>query len=502
MTDASPSPEDADLLLRFEDDREQVVEDLLRHAPAGLRTIVDLGCGPGTSTRKLIARYPHARITAVDISESMLAVAALRAPGAQFVRADLNEWRPSEPLDLVFADSALQWLGDHEALFSRLMGWLAPGGALAVQMPDNRQEPSHALMRMIAADGPWANRLVPVAKTRAVIADYNDYYRWLRPLSARLRIWQTAYIHPLDGVEGIVDWFRGSALRPFLAPLSPPEREDFLARYRRDLGASYSVEPDGPRAVRLSASFPARAQTWLSLRRRADHLLVERGLFASRARAQEAIAAGLVRADGEIVRKASQALDSDARLEGLPAHPWASRGGLKLIAALDVFGLDPSGLACLDLGASTGGFTDVLLARGAKSVVAVDVGHGQFSLSPDTRVRSLEGRDARSLKAADLFEPPQGIVCDVSFISQRLVLPHALALAAPRAWLASLVKPQFELGPGRVVKGKVKDEAALVEACENVRVTVEGLGWTVLGVTPSPVLGGEGAREFLLGARR
>jgi 23S rRNA (cytidine1920-2'-O)/16S rRNA (cytidine1409-2'-O)-methyltransferase len=237
------------------------------------------------------------------------------------------------------------------------------------------------------------------------------------------------------------------------------------------------------------------------LRRRADQLLVERGLFASRARAQEAISAGLVRADGETVRKASQSLAADARLEGAPVHPWASRGGLKLIAALDAFGLDPAGLPCLDLGASTGGFTDVLLSRGAKSVVAVDVGHGQFRLAADARVRSLEGRDARGLTAADLFEPPQGVVCDVSFISQRLVLPAALALTAPGAWLATLVKPQFEVGPARVVKGLVKDEAALTEACEAVRASVEGLGWAVLGVIPSPIAGGEGAREFLLGAR-
>jgi 23S rRNA (cytidine1920-2'-O)/16S rRNA (cytidine1409-2'-O)-methyltransferase len=234
--------------------------------------------------------------------------------------------------------------------------------------------------------------------------------------------------------------------------------------------------------------------------RRADQLLVERGLFPSRARAQDAIAAGLVRADGEIVRKPAQPLLADARIEATAAHPWASRGGLKLVAALDAFGLDPSGLACLDLGASTGGFTDVLLSRGAKSVVAVDVGHGQFALPPDPRVRSLEGRDARSLTPADLFVPPQAVVCDVSFISQRLVLPHALSLTAPGAWLATLVKPQFEVGPGRVVKGLVKDEAALAEACESVRATVEGLGWRVLGVMPSPVLGGEGAREFLLGA--
>ena len=241
----------------------------------------------------------------------------------------------------------------------------------------------------------------------------------------------------------------------------------------------------------------------MSSRRRADQLLVERGFFVSRARAQEAIVAGLVRAGGETVRKASQPLEADADIEASAAHPWASRGGLKLVAALDAFGLDPSGLACLDLGASTGGFTDVLLSRGAKSVVAVDVGHGQFDprLARDPRVRTLEGRDARSLTAADLFEPPAAVVCDVSFISQRLVLPHALALAAPGAWLATLVKPQFEVGPARVIKGLVKDEAALAEACDSVRAVVVGLGWKVLGVIPSPIAGGEGAREFLLGAR-
>jgi 23S rRNA (cytidine1920-2'-O)/16S rRNA (cytidine1409-2'-O)-methyltransferase len=240
------------------------------------------------------------------------------------------------------------------------------------------------------------------------------------------------------------------------------------------------------------------------MRKRADMLLVERGLFASRARAQEAIAAGLVSADGEIVRKASQALEAGAEIVARAAHPWASRGGLKLAAALDAFALSPEGRACLDVGASTGGFTDVLLARGARAVTAVDVGHGQFDarLAADRRVIVLEGRDARSLTPRDLGEPPGAIVCDVSFISQRLVLPAVLALAAPGAWLVSLVKPQFEVGPARIVKGLVKDEAALTEACAAVRAAVEDLGWTVAGLIPSPILGGEGAREFLIAARR
>ena len=239
------------------------------------------------------------------------------------------------------------------------------------------------------------------------------------------------------------------------------------------------------------------------MRKRADLLLVELGHFASRARAQEAIAAGLVRADGVVVRKPSEGVAPDARIEAEAPHPWASRGGMKLAAALDAFGLNPKGLACLDVGASTGGFTDVLLTRGAKSVVAADVGHGQFDprLAADPRVRSLEGRDARTLTPEDLFEPPGAVVCDVSFISQRLVLPHVLALAARPAWLVSLVKPQFEVGRAHLVKGVVRDEAALMRAREEVRACVEALGWTSLGLIPSPIPGGDGAREFLYAAR-
>jgi trans-aconitate 2-methyltransferase len=236
---------DADLLLHFEAEREQVVHDLIARVPGAPGTIVDLGCGPGTSTRLLAQRFPQARLTGLDNSEEMLAVARARVRDASFVCADIRKWRPEAPVDLVFADSALQWIEDHQNLLARLMEWLAPGGVLAVQMPDNRQEPSHALMRLIAADGPWADRLVPVAKTRAVIADYEEYYRWLRPLTAALDIWQTTYVHALDGIEAIVDWFRSSALRPFLAPLSIAEREQFLARYRRDLSDSYEAEADG-----------------------------------------------------------------------------------------------------------------------------------------------------------------------------------------------------------------------------------------------------------------
>jgi 23S rRNA (cytidine1920-2'-O)/16S rRNA (cytidine1409-2'-O)-methyltransferase len=238
------------------------------------------------------------------------------------------------------------------------------------------------------------------------------------------------------------------------------------------------------------------------MRKRADLLLVERGIFASRARAQAAIAAGLVSADGEPVRKASDALAEDARIEASAPHPWASRGGVKLAAALIAFDLDPHGLACLDVGASTGGFTDVLLKRGARSVVAVDVGRGQLDprLAADPRVSAHEGFDARKLTAA-IAGAPEAIVIDVSFISQTLVLPAVLPLAARPAWLVSLVKPQFEVGRDKLVKGAVKDPADLKAACAAVRACVEALGWTSVGLVPSPIDGGDGAREFLYAAR-
>jgi 23S rRNA (cytidine1920-2'-O)/16S rRNA (cytidine1409-2'-O)-methyltransferase len=239
------------------------------------------------------------------------------------------------------------------------------------------------------------------------------------------------------------------------------------------------------------------------MRKRADIVLVERGFFPSRARAQAAIAAGLVSIGGVAVKKASDEVAGDAPIEAEAAHPWASRGGVKLVAALDAFALDPDGLVCLDVGASTGGFTDVLIARGAARVVAVDVGHGQLDprLKADPRVRSLERIDARTLTPEMLGEQPGAIVVDVSFISQRLVLPHVRKLAAKRAWLVSLIKPQFELDRADLVKGRVTSEAALTRACDGVRAAIEAEGWSVLGLMPSPILGGAGAREFLIAAR-
>lgn len=239
-------------------------------------------------------------------------------------------------------------------------------------------------------------------------------------------------------------------------------------------------------------------------RKRADVVLVERGFFASRARAQEAIAAGLVTVNGTVVRKASDAVPEEAVITAEQPHPYVSRGGLKLAAALDAFHIDPKDRICLDIGASTGGFTEVLLTRGAAHVYAVDVGHSQLhpTIVGNARVTNLEGTDARALNTTHIPRTPDLLVSDVSFISLKLVLPAVVTLLKPRADLAVLVKPQFEAGRDHVKKGIVRDEAVHRAVCEDMTAFVASLGFTVIGLVPSPIEGGDGNREFLLGARR
>ncbi len=245
----------------------------------------------------------------------------------------------------------------------------------------------------------------------------------------------------------------------------------------------------------------------MAAKRRADQLLVERGLAESRARAQALILAGLVSAAGRRVDKAGTPLAAEADLEVRGRdHPWASRGGVKLAHGLDHFALDPAGLAALDIGASTGGFTDVLLARGARRVYAVDVGHGQLAwkLRQDPRVVVLERTNARHLTRAEIPEPIDIVTCDASFIGLATVLPAALALTAEAAALMALVKPQFEAGREHVGKGGVvRDPAVHRAVCERAAAWVGAQpGWTVVGIVESPILGPEGNREFLLHARR
>jgi 23S rRNA (cytidine1920-2'-O)/16S rRNA (cytidine1409-2'-O)-methyltransferase len=240
----------------------------------------------------------------------------------------------------------------------------------------------------------------------------------------------------------------------------------------------------------------------MTARRRADLLLVERGLFASRAKAQAAIAAGLVIANEKVVAKASEEIPVDCMLQAEAPHPYVSRGGMKLAAALDHFRFDPEGRACVDVGASTGGFTDALLQHGARRVYAVDVGHDQ--LHPSLRARddvvAFEDRDIRSFDRTLLPEPPDLVVIDVSFISLESVLAAALALARPPAELVALIKPQFEAGRQHLKKGIVRDAAIHKVVCDHIAASIASLGWKVIDVIPSPILGGEGNREFLVGA--
>jgi 23S rRNA (cytidine1920-2'-O)/16S rRNA (cytidine1409-2'-O)-methyltransferase len=237
---------------------------------------------------------------------------------------------------------------------------------------------------------------------------------------------------------------------------------------------------------------------------RIDRLLVERGLFDSRAKAQAAIAAGLVTANAEPVRKASEEIAVNAALSATPAHPYVSRGGVKLAAALDHFGFSPKGRVCLDVGASTGGFTQVLLERGARRVYAIDVGRGQLhkSLRGRPEVISFEETDIRACTPARFRATPNLVTVDVSFISLKLVLPPALKLVAHRTQVIALIKPQFEVGPAKVKKGIVRDAALHAAVCEDISAFVTGLGWRVVGIIPSPIAGGDGNAEFLLGAVR
>ena len=239
-------------------------------------------------------------------------------------------------------------------------------------------------------------------------------------------------------------------------------------------------------------------------RKRADIVLVERGLFESRAKAQAAIAAGLVTAGGVTLRKASDGVASDAELRAAPAHPWVSRGGVKLSAALDHFGFDPRGRVCLDVGASTGGFAQVLLARSARQVYAVDVGRAQLhaSLRADARIVSLEETDIRTLDSAALPQLPDFATVDVSFISLKLVLPALDRLLRRPTHLVALIKPQFEAGRANVKKGVVRNPAVHTVVCADIAAFAASRGWEVAGIVPSPIEGGEGNAEFLLGARR
>ena len=242
----------------------------------------------------------------------------------------------------------------------------------------------------------------------------------------------------------------------------------------------------------------------MTYRRRIDVLLVERGLFESRAKAQAAIAAGLVLADDVVVAKASSEVSTEAMLVATPAHPYVSRGGVKLAAALDQGSIEVAGKICLDIGASTGGFSEVLALRGARHVVAVDVGHGQLhpKLQRHPEIVSLEGTDIRNLTPAQLGEAPQLIVIDASFISLKHVLPAAFSLAAPSCTLIALIKPQFEVKRSDLKKGIVREEALRAKVCEDIVAFIDSHRWNTAPAFPSPITGGDGNVEFFVIGRR
>ncbi len=241
-------------------------------------------------------------------------------------------------------------------------------------------------------------------------------------------------------------------------------------------------------------------------KRRLDQLLVDRGLVESRSRAQGLIMAGKVYSETRRLDKAGQQVSEELPIEIKGQdHPWVSRGGLKLEKGLQAFDINPQGMTCLDVGASTGGFSDVLISGGATKVFAVDVGHGQFAwkLRQNPRIVVLERTNARYLTIENIPEPIDLIVCDASFIGLQTVLPAAMSLAAHNARMVALIKPQFEVGKGRVGKGGVVREPELhVEVCEKIRVWLESQpGWSVLGIADSPIKGPEGNKEFLIGGK-
>jgi trans-aconitate 2-methyltransferase len=233
--------------LKFEDERTRPARDLLQAVPAGtVRSAADLGCGPGNSTELIAARFPDATLVGIDNSSDMIKAAEARLPKAKFELIAIEEWNSPGPWGLLFANAALQWVGNHERLLSRLAERLAPGGSLAIQMPDNVDEPSHAAMRAVARTEPFAAKLAHAAEARTALLAAEGYYALLKPLCSRVDIWRTTYYHPLaGGVGAIVEWVKGTGLIPFLKPLSEHEQAAYLAAYQHELAKAYKPFGDG-----------------------------------------------------------------------------------------------------------------------------------------------------------------------------------------------------------------------------------------------------------------
>jgi trans-aconitate 2-methyltransferase len=232
--------------LKFEDERTRPPRDLLAQVPLDHPgRVVDLGCGPGNSTELLVERFPEADVIGVDSSPDMLRQARERLPRCTFVEGDLSTWRPEQGTDLLFGNAVFQWVPKHPEVLARLLQSLPPGGVLAVQMPDNTNEPALTLMEKVAASGPWTAAIAQAKAARNDLPRPEDYYDLLRPLCSRIDIWHTHYNHIIENHAGIVEWFKGSGLRPFLAPLDAAMREKFTANYTDEIRRAYPARSDG-----------------------------------------------------------------------------------------------------------------------------------------------------------------------------------------------------------------------------------------------------------------
>ncbi len=240
--------------LKFEDERTRPARDLLARVPVeNPKWVVDVGCGPGNSTELLVERWPDAEVSGFDTSPDMIEKAKKRLPGIAFSLADAADWEPAEPVDVIFANAVFQWLPEHPDLLKRLIGFLTPGGALAVQMPDNLTEPSHVSMREAALAMPFAAKMADAP--RVPLPPVGHYYDLLKPVSGVLDIWHTFYNHPLDGPEAIVEWLKSTGLKPFVDPLAQDEKEAFLAAYLGRISAAYPVRADGKSLLRFPRLF-------------------------------------------------------------------------------------------------------------------------------------------------------------------------------------------------------------------------------------------------------
>ncbi|MGI3902827.1 MAG: trans-aconitate 2-methyltransferase [Janthinobacterium lividum] len=247
-----------DLYTRFEDERTRPAAELL--ARVGLRSpklAIDIGCGPGNSTELIARRYPEAEVVGLDTSPAMLESARQRLPGARFVAGDAATWQPDRSPDLIYANASLQWVPDHPALLPRLFALLAPGGVLAVQMPDNLAEPTHRLMRSIAAEGPWAAAIGDPAVAGRVgrMLSVDAYYDLLAASAVEVDVWRTAYQHPMADAKAIVAWVSATGLKPFIDPLSPDLKAGFLDTYERAIDSAYAVRSDGRRLLAFPRLF-------------------------------------------------------------------------------------------------------------------------------------------------------------------------------------------------------------------------------------------------------